>query len=425
VANKTTDEGKQLTVVLHVEDLMASCKDDFELAKIYGPKLSMHSGKKHDYLGVDMEFNEDGTLGVSMINYLKNVINEFPEMIKGRAATPAHDKLFVIRDKEEVRPLVEDQAFAFHHTVAQLLFMATRARQDIQATVAFLTTRVNSPDEDDWGKLKRVLKYLNGTKYLKLRLSVDNLGMLKWYVGGSHNVHWDCKGHGGAVFKMGKGATMSYSRKIKLNTRSSTKTKLYAADMFMPEMLWLLHFIQAQGYESECVGLYQDNISMQLLIKNGRMSSGKKTKHNKAKFFFIKDRIDDGEMKVIDCPTGRIWADVMMKPLQGMAFKTMRAELMNCPVSYKDPEEDKERDIPISSVAKMVTWKADIATTFKTPQECVGQNGNHKGKRGMDRHPRSTSHTCGNAGRTLGTARFVRAMQQVGVSREKQAMPCV
>ncbi len=38
-------------------------------------------------------------------------------------------------------------------------------------------TRVKSPDEDDWGKLKHVLKYLNGTKYLKLRLTMDNLSM--------------------------------------------------------------------------------------------------------------------------------------------------------------------------------------------------------------------------------------------------------
>ena len=52
--------------------------------------------------------------------------------------------------------------------------------------------------------LRSSQKYLNGTKYLKLKLSVDNLGMLKWYVDGSNNVHWDCKGHGGAVFKMGK-----------------------------------------------------------------------------------------------------------------------------------------------------------------------------------------------------------------------------
>jgi len=139
------------------------------------------------------------------------------------------------------------------------------------------------------GKVETGLKYLNGTKYLRLKISVEDLGILKWYVDGSHNTHWDCKGHGGAMFTMGKGATSSYSRKVKLNTRSSTETELVVSDMYMPEMLWSLHFIEAQGYNVECVGLYQDNTSMQMLIKNGRFLSGPKTKHMKAKFFFLKD----------------------------------------------------------------------------------------------------------------------------------------
>ncbi len=194
---------------------------------------------------------------------------------------------------------------------------------------------------------------------------MDSLGMLKWYVDGSHNAHWDCRGHGGAVFTLGRGATSSYSRKLKLNTRSSTETELVTADMFMPKMLWSLHFIQAQGYDVECVGLYQDNISTQLLIKNGKMSSGKKTKHIKAKFFFIKDRVDDGEIKVINCPTEEMWADVMTKPLHGSAFRAMRAELMNCEVNYEDPIDDGT----VSSIysPKTVSWKKDIASPFKTP----------------------------------------------------------
>jgi len=201
-----------------------------------------------------MEFRQDGTLEASMIPYLKNVIAEFPELISGKSPTPAADHLFNIRDAKDTKPLEEERALAFHHTVEQLLFMATRARRDIQTAVAFLTTRVKDPDEDDWGKLKRVLKYLNGTKYLTLNLSVENLGVLKWFVDGSHNVHWDCKGHGGAMFTMGKGATTSYSRKVKLNTRSSTEMELVTAGMFMPEMLWTLYFKQSQGYEAECVG---------------------------------------------------------------------------------------------------------------------------------------------------------------------------
>ena len=48
VANKMTEGDKQLTVLWHVDDLMASCADNFELTKflcylaqIYGPKLTI------------------------------------------------------------------------------------------------------------------------------------------------------------------------------------------------------------------------------------------------------------------------------------------------------------------------------------------------------------------------------------------------
>ena len=86
------------------------------------------------------------------------------------------------------------------------------------------------------------MKYLNGTRYLKLKLSVDNIGLLKWYVDGLHNVHWDCPGHNGAMFTLEKEVTNSYLRKVQLNTRSLMETELVTADMYMPEMLWSLYF---------------------------------------------------------------------------------------------------------------------------------------------------------------------------------------
>ena len=72
--------------------------------------------------------------------------------------------------------------------------------------VAFLSFKVKKPDEDDWGKLKRVVKYLNGTKNFKLMLSADNLCIVKWFVDASHAIHNDCKGHTGAMLTLGSGA---------------------------------------------------------------------------------------------------------------------------------------------------------------------------------------------------------------------------
>ena len=60
-----------------------------------------------------------------------------------------------------------------------------------------------------------MLKYLNDKQYVKLTTSVENLGILKWYVDGSHNVHWDCKGHRGAMFTTEKGAVSLSKSKAK------------------------------------------------------------------------------------------------------------------------------------------------------------------------------------------------------------------
>jgi hypothetical protein len=98
-----------------------------------------------------------------MCKYLSKVIEDFPEEITGVSATLAADHLFKVR--EDGRKLSEEQADVFHHTVYQLLFVANRACQDIQMALSFLTMQVQAPDEDDWGKLMRVLKYLKGTQY--------------------------------------------------------------------------------------------------------------------------------------------------------------------------------------------------------------------------------------------------------------------
>ena len=66
-----------------------------------------------------------------------------------------------------------------------LLFMCSRARRDIQTAMAFLTTKVKKPYQDDWGKLKIVLQYLNGTKHTKLKLTVENLSLIRWWIDAS------------------------------------------------------------------------------------------------------------------------------------------------------------------------------------------------------------------------------------------------
>ncbi len=148
---------------------------------------------------------------ISMVPYVKKVITDFIEDIHGNAATPVGENLFQIRDGQDRVRLDSKRAQAFHSTVAQLLFITMRCRRDIQTAVAFLTTPVKDLDEDDWIKLRQVLKYLHGTVYLSLTLDAKEMNLVRWWVDASFAVHPDCKSHTGAVLTLGNGGVISMS----------------------------------------------------------------------------------------------------------------------------------------------------------------------------------------------------------------------
>ena len=72
---------------------------------------------------------------------------------------------------------------------------------------------MKEPDRDDWEKLVRSLKYINGTLYLKLSLYVDEMAFVTWWIDSSYNVHHNASGHSNAMMSLGKGAVISASNK--------------------------------------------------------------------------------------------------------------------------------------------------------------------------------------------------------------------
>lgn len=46
------------------------------------------------------------------------------------------------------------------------------------------------------------------------------------------------------------------------------------------------------------------------------------------KYFWVTNRIKNGDIKVVYCPTEEMLADFMSKPVQGTLFKNLRAVLM-------------------------------------------------------------------------------------------------
>ena len=133
----------------------------------------------------------------------------------------------------------------------------------------------------------------------------------------------------GAVMTLGKGVAIAASLKQKINTRSSTEAEVVAVDDIIGHVLWTNHFLREQGYVTKDTIIYQDNRSAILLEKNGRASSGKRTKHMNVRYFFITDKVKNKEVTIEYRPTDDMVADFFTKPLQGQKFFKFRDLILN------------------------------------------------------------------------------------------------
>ena len=328
--------GKQQTVRFHVDDLMSShmepkVNDQFLewLNRKYGGHGAVKAtrGSKHDYLGMTFDFSQDGKVVIDMRDYVANMLTDCQLQLTSKETdpTPASEDLFVVGDGV---PLERGQAELFHTIVAKGLFLCKRARPDVHLTIAFLCTRVRDPTWDDWGKLVRMMRFLNGTKEDVLTLSVDDLHVIKWHVDASFAVHPDFRSHTGGVMTYGQGAIQTISRKQRLNTRSSTEAELVGADDAATKILWTKLFMEKQGYGITSNILFQDNQSAILLETNGQKSSSKRTRALNIRYFFLADQVAKGNLEIQYLPTDAMWGDYMTKPLQGKLFQKFRKAIM-------------------------------------------------------------------------------------------------
>ena len=294
-----------------------------------------------------IDYSTPGKVQFTMPHMIEEITRQLPaSLATGPCATPAANHLFKINTKGT--PLSPEDADLYHRITAQLLYLCKRARPDLQTAVSFLTTRVQSPDTDDFRKLGRCVRYLKNTSHYPLTLETKSLNSIKWWIDASYGVHPDMRSHTGGTMTLGKGSVYSSSIRQKLNTRSSTEAELVGVNDMMALVLWTRNFLEAQGYKIKDNVVLQDNESAILLEKNGRRSSSKRTRHIEIRYFFVTDNVKRGRMRIEHCPTGDMVADFFTKPLQGAAFKKMLKSIMNI-----------SDDLIVSS-----------------PQECVGDEKN-------------------------------------------------
>ena len=144
---------------------------------------------------------------------------------------------------------------------------------------------------------------------------------------------------------LGLGTLHAKSSKQKLNTKSSTEAELVGVSVYLPYNIWIIMFLEAQGYLLSSNILKQDNESAIRMERNGRNSCTGNSRHVNIRYFFVQDRIDKEELSVEYCPTDAMLIDYLTKPLQGRKFHLFRAIIMGyeAPSALLSSPDHKER----------------------------------------------------------------------------------
>ena len=184
---------------------------------------------------MDLDYSSPGEVIVSTESYIIEAIDEFPKEMTKTINTPAGNHIFKIDDA--CVNICKIDRIIFNRLVEKLLFLSKRARPDIQPKIAFLTTGVRNPDDEDWKSLRRVLSYLDMTiNSVKLRLNANNLNVVHLWVDASYNTRPYLKEQTWATISIRKGCFTSAFRKQKINATSSTISDLVGVHEASPQL---------------------------------------------------------------------------------------------------------------------------------------------------------------------------------------------
>jgi hypothetical protein len=227
-------------------------------------------------------------------------------------STPSDANLFSI--DETSSPLNAERSELFHSCVAKILYLATRVRPDILATVSFLCSRVQAPTEQDWSKLERLIGYLSNTVnyglFYRANAPVESMA----YVDASHGTHPDDgTSRTGIIITMSGGPICWRSSKQKIVTLSSTEAELVALTEGSNYVLWLRNVMSdLQLTDRGPTVVYQDNMSTLALVRNDKTKQ-QRTRHLNVKYFAIRERVRERYINLIHLNGSDMIADILTK----------------------------------------------------------------------------------------------------------------
>jgi hypothetical protein len=221
------------------------------------------------------------------------------------------------------------------------------SRPDLVFATQQLAKWSHDPHEKHMQAGKRVLKYLQGTKHLGItytRGQPNGNRLLGWA-----DADWAActatrRSTSGYVSTINGGALSWKCRQQKSVATSTSEAEYVAASRASDDIMYLRRVLEEVGAKQTTpTPLYEDNRSCRMMSENPVAND--RSKHIDYRVHALRERVKEGIVRLIDCASADMLADVLTKNLPAPDFMRHRS-VMSGLTPHTSPDLPKDLTVP-------------------------------------------------------------------------------
>ena len=318
----------RLLLCFHVDDILFSSNDQAAREEFKRKLLSRFDAKAlgpvSTFLGVDVARNHaKGTISLSQTALIQGLLARHGMSDCNPTKTPLSPgcKLVAADRPDHPDPILCRQ---YRDICGSLSYLALWTRPDLAFTAQALACHMSNPGPIHMAQALHALRYLRGTSLLSLTYSRQKPCLANLLLGFADS-DWasdpDTRRSVGAYVFILNGAAISWSAKRQMSVAVSTSEAEYmSASRAANEAVWLRRLLAGAGAEQSLpTPIWEDNRGARLMSENP--VNRERTKHIDIHVHNVRQRVAEKIVRLFDCPTTDMTADVHTKALPSPAHR--------------------------------------------------------------------------------------------------------
>lgn len=311
-------------LTVYVDDIVITGDDVEEIsylkkmmAKIFEVK---DLGYLHYFLGIEVAYGAQG-IYLSQRKYVLDLLNETGMLGCKPAATPIEQNHRTLADSGD--PV---DKYQYQRLVGRLIYLS-HTRPDIAYAVSVVSRYMHDPRSGHLEVVNRILRYLKGCPGKGILFS--NHGHLK--VEGYTDADWagcldDRRSTSGYCVFVGDNLVCWRSKKQSVVARSTAEAEFRSMASGLCELMWLRILLSELGlFDGGPLQLYCDNQAAINIVHNPVQHD--RTKHVEIDRHFIREKLDEGSLRVTFVRSDSQLADVLTKGVSVVSFVNLCSKM--------------------------------------------------------------------------------------------------